>query len=87
MMFASDDYALRKWINHEISWQRQQMIRCDLKRILMTVGYRSHDVTGSGICLGEALEGLRGPEASASLHEWKVTPDHLLPVNKGKTFL
>ena len=45
----------------------------------MPVGYRAHDVTGSGICLGAALDGLRGPKASASLHERKVIPDRLMP--------
>jgi hypothetical protein len=32
--------------------QRQQTIRWYLKRISMSVGYRSHDVTGSDIALG-----------------------------------
>jgi len=45
----------------------------------MPVGYRAHDVTGSGIALGAAPDGLRGPKASASLHEWKEMPDRLMP--------
>ena len=39
--------------------QRQQTSRCNLKRFQMSVGYRAHDVTGSDICLGAALDGLR----------------------------
>ncbi len=45
----------------------------------MPVGYRAHDVTGSGISLGEPLDGVRGPKASASLHERKVIPVRLMP--------
>ena len=65
--------------NHESSVQRQQVIRCKLERYQMPVGYRAQDVTGSGIFLGAALDGLRGPKASECLHERKVIPDRLMP--------
>ncbi len=59
--------------------QRHQPIRCNMERVSMSVGYRSQNVTGSDICLGAALGGLRGPKANTCLHEWKVTPDRLMP--------
>ncbi|MFO7753737.1 MAG: hypothetical protein R6V41_11525 [Desulfobacteraceae bacterium] len=45
--------------NMKVPERRQQALRCNLKRVAMQVGYRSHDVTGSGIDLGAALDGLR----------------------------
>jgi hypothetical protein len=38
--------------------RRHQVIRCKLERVYISVGYRSHDVTGSDIYLGAALDGL-----------------------------
>ena len=45
----------------------------------MSVGFRPHDVAGSDIVLGAALDGLRGPKANECLHERKVMPDRLMP--------
>jgi hypothetical protein len=59
----------------KVPGHRQQASRCNLERVYISVGYRAHEVTGSDIYLGAALDGLRGPKASAGSHEWKCMPE------------